>query len=106
MLVAGAGAPAPEIFGIEALDSILKIDELLIELAKARLDFLEIVGETLTCVDMVSRRAPELAWTSWTDFWSEPMVAASLLTLSPDCPMSVFITVVVLSDLSGKILLA
>ena len=24
-----------------------------------------------TWVDMVSRRVPELAWTSWTDFWRE-----------------------------------
>src|SRR5260370_22348143 len=45
-----------------------------------------------TCVDMVSRRAPELAWTSWTDFWSEPMVAASLLTLSLDWPTRVLMT--------------
>src|SRR5712692_1273622 len=34
-------------FGVETLDGILKIDELLIELAKSRLDFLEVVRETL-----------------------------------------------------------
>ncbi len=34
-------------FGVEALDGILKIDELLIELAEARLDFLEVVREAL-----------------------------------------------------------
>src|SRR5271169_3665303 len=33
-----------------------------------------------TCVDMVSRRAPELACTSCTDFSSELIVAPSLLT--------------------------
>src|SRR6266446_7432049 len=49
---------------------------------------------------MVSRRAPELAWTSWTDFWSEPVdIVAGL----PDERLH---NGVVLGDLSGKILLA
>ena len=44
--VAGAGSAAGD-FGVDVLDGVLEIDELLIELAEAGLDFLEIVGESL-----------------------------------------------------------
>jgi len=41
---------------------------------------------------MVSRRAPELAWTSWTDFWSDPC-GGELVDIVAGLPMSVFMTV-------------
>src|SRR5208337_4722194 len=44
--------------GIDALDGVLKVDELLIELADAGFDFLEIVGEALDlCGHGVEARA-------------------------------------------------
>ena len=45
-----------------------------------------------TCVDMESRRAPELACMSCTDFCSELIVPLSLFTESSDCSISVFST--------------
>jgi len=43
----GRGGRGAGNFGVKALHGILKIDELLIELAEARLDFLEVVREAL-----------------------------------------------------------
>src|SRR5882724_548500 len=43
----GRSGRAPGNFGVETLDGVLKIDELLVEFAETRLDFLEIVGEPL-----------------------------------------------------------
>ena len=44
------------------------------------------------CVDMISRRAPELACISCTVFCSAIIVPVSLLTVSMDCSMSVLST--------------
>jgi len=93
-------------FGIEALDSILKIDELLIELAKARLDFLEIVGETLDLRGHGVEARAGIGLDVLDGFLERAHGRSELVDTVAGLPMSVFITGVVLSDLSGKILLA
>jgi len=61
---ARAAGSAARHLGVEALHGVLQIHKLLIDFAETRFNFFQIVGEAWTCVDMVSRRAPELACTS------------------------------------------
>src|SRR5260370_418109 len=91
-VVAGAGAAAPEILASRLCTGVWGSTSCWLGLPRRDLISSRLSESPWTCVDMVSRRAPELAWTSWTDFWSEPMVAASLLTLSLDWPTRVLMT--------------
>src|SRR6267143_4750226 len=90
--VDGAGA-APEILASRLWTEFWRSTSCWLSLPRRDLISSRLSERPWTWVDMGSRRAPELAWTSWTDFWSELMVVPSLLTLSPDCSTSVLMTV-------------
>jgi len=77
------------LFRVHVLKSVLNVGKLLIEFAEARLQVGDIVGESCTCVPMVSRRAPEVADKSWVFFWTAAMLVLSLLTESIDCSIRV-----------------
>src|SRR5713101_6215 len=93
-------------FGIETLDSVLKVDELLIELAEARLDFLEVVRETLNLRGHGVEARAGIGLDVLDGFLEGAHGGGELIDVVAGLPDERLHDGVVLSDLSGKILLA
>src|SRR4029077_11335319 len=101
-----SGRTAARDFGVKALNRILKIDELLIELAQARLDFLEVVRETLNLRRHGVEARAGIGLDVLDGFLERAHGGGELIDVVTGLPDERLHDSVVLSDLSGKILLA
>src|SRR5260370_38305153 len=79
--VAGVGA-APEILASRLCTEFWRSTSCWLSLPRRDLISSRLSERPWTCVDMVSGRAPELACTSLTDFWTNFIVAPGLPTFA------------------------